>query len=345
MKSYQESIFGTFKGQDVLVYTFENKLGYRFKVMNYGATILEYRTPAKNGDFANIILGFERFDDYVGNSPKHGASIGPVAGRIAKASFELNGQSYQLEVNNGQNCNHSGSTGWDGVIFQTEEVTNEGVTFYTERPDWTGGFPGNLKIWISYFLSEKGEIEISYQVQTDQDSLVNPTNHSYFNLSGDFSQPIDHHVFQLHTKGVYPIAPDGVPEKEVDTDRGFVKGLQKGLTLKEIFADQDEQIQLVSGLDHPFALDKEQEEAGCLYDPASGRYLTFRTDAPCVVTYSANFVDESVIINGQPMIQHNGLALEAQALPDAIHSDLKDQVILKAGSLFTSTTVYFAGVK
>lgn len=101
MKSYQEFIFGTFKGQDVLAYTFENKLGYRFKVMNYGATILEYRTPDKNGDFANIILGFESFEDYVGNSPKHGASVGPVAGRIAKASFELNGQSYQLEVNNG----------------------------------------------------------------------------------------------------------------------------------------------------------------------------------------------------------------------------------------------------
>jgi len=231
------------------------------------------------------------------------------------------------------------------VIFQTEEVTNEGVTFYTERLDGTGGFPGNLKIWISYSLSEKGEIEISYQVQTDQDSLVNPTNHSYFNLSGNFSQPIDQHVLQLHTKGVYPIAPDGVPEKEVDADRGFVKGLQTGLALKEIFADPDEQIQVVSGLDHPFALDKEQEEAGCLYDAASGRYLTFRTDAPCVVTYSANFVDESVIINGQPMIQHNGIALEAQALPDAIHSDLKDQVILKAGSLFTSTTVYFAGVR
>ena len=119
MKSYQESIFGTFKGQDVLAYTFENSLGYCFKVMNYGATILEYRTPDKNGDFANIILGFERFDDYVGNSPKHGASVGPVAGRIAKATFELNGQSYQLEVNNAQNCNHSGSTGWDSVIFQT----------------------------------------------------------------------------------------------------------------------------------------------------------------------------------------------------------------------------------
>lgn len=345
MKSYRESIFGTFEGQDILAYTFENSLGYRLKVMNYGATVLEYWTPDKHGNFANIVLGFEQFEPYVGNSPKYGASVGPVAGRIAQATFELNGESYQLEVNNGSNCNHSGSTGWDSTIFRTEEVTNDSVTFYTERPDGTGGFPGNLKVWISYVLTDKGELEISYQVQTDRDSLVNPTNHSYFNLSGDFSQPIDQQLLQLHTKGVYPIAPDGVPAKEVDASRGFVKGLQKGIQLKEIFADPDQQIRVVSGLDHPFALDKEQEEVGGLYDAASGRYLTFRTDAPCLVIYSANFVDESVILNDQPMIQHNGLALEAQALPDAIHSDLKDQVILKAGDIFTSTTVYYAGVK
>lgn len=345
MKSYRESIFGKLGGQEILAYTFENDQGYRLTVMNYGATVVQYVTPDKDNHFDNIVVGFDQFEDYIGNSPKHGASIGPVAGRIAGATFDLNGQTFQLEANNGLNCNHSGSSGWGSAVFEVEEVSNDGLTFYTERTDGTGGFPGNLKIWVSYTLTEKDKLEISYQVQTDQDTLVNPTNHSYFNLSGNFSQPIDQHVLQLHTKGVYPIAPDGVPAKEVDANRGFVKGLQTGLALKEIFADPDEQIQVVSGLDHPFALDKEQEEAGCLYDAASGRYLTFRTDAPCVVTYSANFVDESVIINGQPMIQHNGLALEAQALPDAIHSDLKDQVILKAGSLFTSTTVYFAGVR
>ena len=191
MKSYQEAILGTFQGKDMVAYTFENDLGYRLKVMTYGATVLEYVTPDKNLEFANIVVGFDHFDAYVGNSPKYGASVGPVAGRIAKAQFELNGETYQLEVNNAENCNHSGSTGWDSAIFQVEEVTNEGVTFYTERVDGTGGFPGNLKVWVSYALTEIGELEVSYQVQTDKDTLVNPTNHSYFNLSGDFSQPID----------------------------------------------------------------------------------------------------------------------------------------------------------
>ena len=170
-------------------------------------------------------------------------------------------------------------------------------------------------------------------------------NHSYFNLSGDFTQTVDRHVFQLNTEGIYPIAPDGVPAKTPDANRDVVKHIYNGALLKDIFADEDEQIQLVSGLDHPFALPAGHDNAGFLYDQGSGRFLLFKTEAPCFVVYTANFVDESVIIAGQPMIQHNGIALEAQALPDAIHSDLKDQVILKAGETFTSKTRYEIVVK
>ncbi len=296
MKAYTERVFGNVEGKDVLAYRFETDGGYQLEVMTYGATILRYVTPDKAGNFANVILGFDDFDSYVGNSPKHGASVGPVAGRIAGATFELNGKTYDLEVNNASNCNHSGSTGWDSSLFELVEVSDHGLTLYTERTDGTGGFPGNLKIWISYHLEETGAYEISYKVTTDQDTLVNSTNHSYFNLSGDFTQTIDRHVFQLNTEGIYPIAPDGV-------------------------------------------------NAGFLYDQNSGRFLLFKTEAPCFVVYTANFVDESVIIEGQPMLQHNGIALEAQALPDAIHSDLRDQVILKAGQTFTSKTRYELVVK
>ncbi|WP_030127791.1 aldose epimerase family protein, partial [Streptococcus pyogenes] len=190
---------------------------------------------------------------------------------------------------------------------------------YTERTDGTGGFPGNLKIWISYNLEESGAYEVSYKVTTDQDTLVNPTNHSYFNLSGDFTQTIDRHVFQLNTEGIYPIAPDGVPAKTPDANRDVVKHIYNGALLKDIFAEEDEQSQLVSGLDHPFALPAGHDNAGFLYDQNSGRFLLFKTEAPCFVVYTANFVEESVIIGGQPMVQHNGIALEAQALPDAIH--------------------------
>jgi len=253
MKAYTERVFGNHEGKDVLAYRFETDGGYQLEVMTYGATILRYVTPDKAGNFANVILGFDDFDSYVGNSPKHGASVGPVAGRIAGATFELNDQTYNLEVNNASNCNHSGSTGWDSSLFELVEVSDHGLTLYTERTDGTGGFPGNLKIWISYHLEETGAYEISYKVTTDQDTLVNPTNHSYFNLSGDFTQTIDRHVFQLNTEGIYPIAPDGVPDKTPDATRDVVKHIYNGALLKDIFAEEDEQIQLVSGLDHPLS--------------------------------------------------------------------------------------------
>ena len=139
MKHYQKYLFGQLDGQDVKAYRLENDLGYQLSVMTYGATILEYVTPDKQDQFANIVLGFDNFDTYVGNSPKYGASIGPVAGRIAGASFELNGQTYHLEANNGANCNHSGSTGWDSALFSVESVTDQEITLYTERVDGTGG--------------------------------------------------------------------------------------------------------------------------------------------------------------------------------------------------------------
>ncbi|MDS4801211.1 aldose 1-epimerase [Streptococcus pneumoniae] len=345
MKAYTERVFGNVEGEDVLAYRFETDGGYQLEVMTYGATILRYVAPDKAGNFANVILGFDDFDSYVGNSPKHGASVGPVAGRIAGATFELNGKTYDLEVNNASNCNHSGSTGWDSSLFEVEEVSDHGLTLYTERTDGTGGFPGNLKIWISYHLEETGAYEISYKVTTDQDTLVNPTNHSYFNLSGDFTQTIDRHVFQLNTEGIYSITPDGVPAKTPEANRDVVKHIYNGTLLKDIFAEEDEQIQLASGLDHPFALPVGHDNAGFLYDQNSGRFLLFKTEAPCFVVYTANFVDESVIIGGQPMLQHNGITLEAQALPDAIHSALKGQVILKAGQTFTSKTRYELVVK
>lgn len=345
MKAYRESIFGTYEDQDVLAYTFENDHGCRLKVMNYGATVLEFVTPDKNQQFANIVLGFEDFAAYPGNSPKYGASIGPVAGRIGGASFELEGQTYQLEANNGANCNHSGSSGWDGTLFELEEISNQGLVFYTERPDGSGGFPGHLKVWVSYSLTEADELVISYQVWTDRDSLVNPTNHSYFNLSGHFLQPVDDQVLQIQAQGVYPITADGLPAKSPEADLPFVQALRAGARLGQIFAAEDPQIRLVSGLDHPFALDPAAAAAACLYDPVSGRSLTVRTEAPCLVVYSANVVDDQVRLQGQTMIQHNGLALETQALPDAIHSDQAASVILKAGQTLTSTTVYQAGVR
>ncbi|MEW4354811.1 aldose epimerase family protein [Streptococcus pneumoniae] len=342
MKAIRVDAFGTIDGQDVYRYQLENDAGYRLVVMSYGATILEYQTPDRAGDFANIILGYDSLEAYVGNSPKHGASIGPVAGRIAKAQFTLDGKTYDLEVNNASNCNHSGSTGWDSSHFQLEEKSDHSVTFYLERLDGTGGFPGNLKIWVTYGLSEEGEVEVSYQVQTDQTTLINPTNHSYFNLSGHTDQVIDDHELTIYSTGVYPVDEVSLPALEVDSKASFVKDLQAGVRLGAIFASDDPQIALVGGgLDHPFLLDKEEPIGVCLYHPETGRQLSVRTDCPVAVVYTANYPDNHA--ENRPL--HNGIALEMQAIPNAIHRPEKEQIILRSGQVFISTTTYQASVR
>ena len=138
---------------------------------------------------------------------------------------------------------------------------------------------------------------------------VNPTNHSYFNLSGNFTQPINDHVFQINHQGLYPIHPDGVPLQTVDRESPVVQHLYQAMLLEDLFKDSDPQIRLVEGLDHPFALPEGHENAGFLYHQPSGRFLTFKSEAPALVVYSANFVDETVHLQGQPMVQHNGCLL------------------------------------
>ena len=131
-------------------------------------------------------------------------------------------------------ANHSGPTGWDSALFSVESVTDQEITLYTERADGTGGFPGNLKIWVTYGLTEDGELEIAYRVETDQDTLVNPTNHSYFNLSGNFTQPINDHVFQINHQGLYPIHPDGVPLQTVVRESPVVQHLYQAMLLEDL---------------------------------------------------------------------------------------------------------------
>ena len=341
MKANQTDTFGVFKEQEVLRVRLTTDSGYQIAVMNYGATLLEYVTPDKEGNFSNVVLNFEDFDAYIGNSPRFGASIGPVAGRIAGAHFQLDGQAFQLEANNGSNHLHGGSDGFESTLFEIEEVTDSSVTFYTKRSDGVGGYPGNLEVWISFHLSEEGRITISYRVTTDQDTLVNPTNHSYFNLSGDFSRLIDQEVLTLNHDGFYPISEEAIPQEKVETEADFLDQLKEGVTFQEVFQSDHPQIKMVGGLDHPFVLSPKEGLAASILDPDSGRLLTLQTDASHLVIYTANVYDEQTRVKGQAARVHNGVALECQERPDAIHHQaLRDSVILRAHQAFESQTSY-----
>lgn len=340
MKDYQVDVYGSFEGTEVLRYTFENEAGYRLVLMTYGATILEYWTPDRTGTFGNITIGFDKFEDYIQNAPKWGAAIGPVGGRIAKGQFTLNGKNYQLEANQNGNHLHGGRTGFDGVLFQVASVDNHGITFYEIRPDGTGNYPGTLQTWITYKLSEAGALQIDYKIETDQETLVNPTNHSYFNLLADDQKTVDSTVFQLMTKGLVLVNSNSIPTGQLDQESDLVKGLQEGLTFSNIFASSHPQVVSAGGLDHPFVLDLDVTEKGSLYEASNGRRLSFETDRPAVVVYTSNGYDDKTFIKGKVPKAHIGVALETQMLPDAINQEGFGDIRLQAGQVFQSTTIY-----
>ena len=342
MKAVIEDVFGQVDQQEVRRFTLENDAGYQVVVMNYGATLLEYVTPDRDGQMTNIVLGFSDFPSYVGNSPRFGASIGPVAGRIAGAAFDLKGHHYSLEANNGTNHLHGGTDGFESQLFLVDEVTKDYIRFYCHRPDGKGGYPGNLDVWITYSLFEDGQLHIDYRVETDQDTLVNPTNHAYFNLSGDFRSLLDDQILTLNQDGYYPIDENSLPIEPIDSNASFLEDLRKGVSFQEIFHSDHPQLKTVGGLDHPFHLDPSREFAGEVYHAESGRRLRFQTDASHLVLYTANVYDEQTKIDGHAALIHNGLAIECQELPNAIHGSNPQAVILPAGKVFTSQTIYHA---
>lgn len=341
MLDVQTRHLATYQGQAIMSYTLSNERGYRLTVMNYGATILEYSVPNQFEQAQNIVLHYDKFEDYVQNAAKLGACIGPVAGRIQAGCFTLNGETYQLEKNHLGNHLHGGTTGFADTIFQVKDINQEAITFYIERLNGTGHYPGQVCVWVTYHLSACGEVRISYQAKSDQDTLFNPTNHTYFNL-GKMSEPIDETFIRLQTSGYTVLASDNIPTGEIDSQAEFLKLLQQGVLFKELFKQTHAQLVDRNGLDHAFVL-KTQAVIAELYHAKTNLCLHVRTDAPSIVIYTANgYEGNEPCMNGNKPFVHNGVALETQVLPDAIHHNHFRNIILRAGETFSSSTTYYA---
>lgn len=343
MKQYVKYAFGTLNNQTIDAYMLENDLGYKVNVMTYGATLLAYETPDKDGNFANIVVSTPNFNEYVGNSQRWGATIGPVSGRIQKAQFTLNEVVYTLDKNNGNHHLHGGRFGYEQVVFEVSEVSDSHVRFTTTQRAFSQGYPGEVEFSVTYALKEDGALVISYDAISDEDTLFNPTNHSYFNLNGDISQPIDNHFVTLNTLGYTVLDDDNIPTGEINAQDTFLKKLQQGTVLADVFADSHAQIQMRNGLDHAFVLGAGDWQGEVISD-GTGRVLRFKTDAPAVVIYTANGFDDKALINGQIPTVHNGMALETQVLPDAINQEKFGNIVLRKQERFKSQTIYHATI-
>ncbi|HEU5140970.1 MAG TPA: aldose epimerase family protein, partial [Bacillales bacterium] len=306
--------FGEINGQTVSLFTITNDNGMSLSCMNYGCVITEILAPDRDGNVENIVLGFDSLEEYLHHSPYFGAVVGRVAGRIKKGQFELDGKGYSLPQNENRNHLHGGPNGFNHVIWSATAIENRneaGVEFTYTSPDGEEGYPGTVDIKVTYLLNNQNELVVSYDGISDQKTLLNVTNHSYFNLSGDLKRDVLDHTLAMKSHQFleldHELLPTGQFINVEDTSFDFREGrkLQSGL------ASSHPQNKLVgNGYDHPFMLDSNNQKEIVLADEESGRQLVIETDQPSVVLYTGNQLEGDFQIRGTQSKKHLGVCLE-----------------------------------
>jgi aldose 1-epimerase len=316
------------------VYTLKNESGFEVSITNYGGAITSLKTPDRDGHFGDIVLGFETIDEYVRNPRYFGALIGRHANRIAGGKFSLNGIEYQLPQNNGANHLHGGCRGFDKREWTIREDGNTLHLTYFSR-DGEEGYPGNVTAFVDYTLLDN-ELRIDYRATTDRDTIVNLTNHSYFNLRG--AGTILDHELTLNADHYTPVSEDLIPSGEIKAVAGTPMDFVNG---KAIGSDLDS---VAGGYDHNFVLndwDRTLRLAARLYEPVSGRVLEILTTEPGMQFYSGNFLDGSFTgKRGFVYEKYTGLCLEPQHFPDAPNHPNFPSTVLRPGEEYQHTSVY-----
>ena len=313
-------------------YTLSNERGYKVSVITYGGAITSLWTPDRNGAFGDIVLGFESLEEYTSNPRYFGALIGRHANRIAQGRFTLDGVDYQLPQNNGANHLHGGFRGFDKRIWTaTEDGDVLHLSYFSK--DGEEGYPGNVEAFVDYRLSND-ELRLEYRATTDRDTIVNLTNHSYFNLKG--AGTILDHELRLNADHFTPVFDDLIPTGEIVSVAGTSMDFRKARAIGS-------EIGSIGGYDHNFVLndwDGSLRLAARLYEPVSGRILEILTTQPGIQFYSGNFLDGSFIgKNGAPYVKYAGLCLEPQHFPDTPNHPNFPSTVLRAGEEYRQTTV------
>lgn len=337
--------FGEFKGETVWQWTLTNDHGMKMSVLNFGAIVTSIETADKFGEFANISLGFSNLDDYLAFSPYFGAVVGPVAGRITKGQFELEGEQFQLSINDGNNSLHGGKANfskrmWDVAIEeQPDQII---MKFQYQWPDGENGYPGKIETKMSYILNNKNEWLIDYEAETEKPTIYNPSNHIYFNLTGDNGSTVLEHQLKVNSEQYVPLDGETLPIGEIWSVKDSVFDLREETKIAEIVSSSDEQIKIVgAGLDHAFILKHEKEQPDAiLVDPKSGRCVEMETTSDAVVIYTANSLASKFNIAGVPIPKYAGITMETQGLVDAINQPGFGDIVLRPAEKFVARTTF-----
>jgi aldose 1-epimerase len=338
-------IFGrTPKGETVTLYTLTNKNGMSVSVMDYGATIVNIIVPDRAGKLDDVVLGFDHLTPYFHQNANLGSTIGRFANRIAGGQFEINHVKYQLPLNNAPNTLHGGPDGFDKRIWKEEAVDSDTVRFSLLSPDGDEGFPGNLFVSVTYTLTDENQLRMSYQATTDKPTVINLTNHAYFNLAGAGFGPILNHILTIHADRYLPNDANHLPTGEIAPVAGtpwdFNQPTAIGARINETSGKRlgyDNCYVLNKGFFSNWALAAEVEE------PTTGRTLKVYTDQPGVQFYTANYMDSTIVgKQGRVYHQHGAFCLETEHYPDSPnHPDWPTTVLLPGDTYETSTLLEF----
>lgn len=340
----EKKLFGTTQdGKEIYLYTLENRNGMKAVVMNYGANLVQLWVPDKNGKTDDVVLGFDKPEDYFENGCFFGATVGPNANRIANASFVLDGETYPLKANDGTNNLHSDENyGYHKQVWNVE-TTDDSVIFIMEMEDGKLGFPGNKRNTVTYTLTADNELKIHYTVTTDKRTIVNLTNHTYFNLSGEGNGDILEHKLKLYSSKYTPVVKGSIPTGEIADVAGTPMDFREFKAVgKDINADF-EQLALTGGYDHNWVIDnwnKTLQLFAEVEDEKSGRKMYAYTDLPGFQFYAGNFVEGEKGKNGHVYYGRSGLCLETQFYPNTANEPSFPSAVFGPEKPYESTTVY-----
>lgn len=343
MPHIEEDNFGKLPdGTTIKRYTLKNKNGITVKVMEYGAIVTELWIPDKKGDSKDVVCGFDNLEQYLKGHPFFGAIAGRYANRIAKAQFNLDGETYKLAANNGRNHLHGGSKGFDKQHWKSEpfeESGKRGVKFSYLSKDGEEGYPGNLSVTVTYTLTDHNELRIDYTGVTDKPTILNLTNHSYFNLAGEGD--ILGHELTLNANHYTPVDNELIPTGEIAS----VKETPLDFTQPHTIGERIEQlVPNPGGYDHNFVMNnggKGLEIAARVKEPKSGRVMEVHTTQPGIQLYTGNNLNgELKGVGGVQYLKHGAFCLETQHFPDSPHHPNFPSVVLRPGETFRSTTIY-----
>lgn len=338
-------------GDSVHVFTLTNANGVELRALDYGGIIQSLRTPDRTGKLGDIVLGFDSLDQYVKRSPYFGAIVGRYANRIAKGTFSLDGTTYHLAINNGPNALHGGLVGFDKVVWNAEPFSTDssvGVVWTHTSPDGDQGYPGALAARVTYTLTNDNRLVIDYHATTDKPTIINLTNHSYFNLAGAGSGDVLQQLMQINADSVTPVDSTLIPTGKLEAVAGTPLDFRTPTPIGAHVGDANLQLKYAGGYDFNYVLNRTDTtslvHAARAEDPASGRTVDVFTTQPGLQFYTGNFLDGSFAGIGGTYIHRGAFTLETQHYPDSPNQPNFPSVVLRPGQTFNAQTVFAFGV-